>query len=186
MAANSSSRKAQTHPSLTHKLLLANLGLCDRLIEESRSALSAATGRASRFLDWLVEEGKEIESDVLHRLEENESFAFSEAHIVVMGRHFEETRDRLAAQVEQAVDDAGLTPRAIARTAKRVMHDIVGDDLTRIKGIGPKREAQLHGEGIRTYEQLAFLSKKDAEALEIKPSWRKQAKKLAAEETAPR
>ena len=180
MTTNASNRNAKAPPSLAHKLLLANLGLYSRLFDETRSAIHAASGRASRFLDWLVEEGKEIESDVLHRLEENESFAFSEAHIVVMGRHFEETRDRLAARVEHAVDDAGLTPRAISRTAKRVMHDIVGDDLTRIKGIGPKRESQLHAEGIRTYEQLAFLSKKEAAALDIKPSWPREAKKLAA------
>ena len=181
MAAKLTDQKAHRPPSLSHKILLANLGLCDRLIEETRGALGAASGRASRFLDWLVEEGKEIESDVLHRLEENESFAFSEAHIVVMGRHFEDARDRFASSIEHAVDDAGLTPRAIARTAKRVLHDIVGDDLTQIEGIGPKREAQLHGDGIRTFEQLAFLSKADAQDLDVKPSWRKQAKKLAAE-----
>ena len=181
MATKSSSRKAHTPPTLARKLLLANIGLCDRLLENSRSVFETAKGKAFRFLDWLVEEGKDIESDVLHRLEENESFAFSEAHFVVMGRHFAAARERLTENVEHLVDDAGLTRRAITRTAKRVIHDIVGDDLTRIKGIGPKREAQLHADGIRTFEQLAFLSRNDATELEIKPSWRKQAKQLAAD-----
>ena len=184
MAAKSSRRQKHAPPSLAHRLLLANLGLCDRLAESTRSFIGSASGRASRFLDWLVEEGKEIESDVLHRLEENESFAFSEAHIVVMGRHFEQARGRFAARVEHAVEDVGLTRRAISRTAKRVLHDIVGDDLTRIKGIGPKREAQLHADGIRTFEQLAFLTKDEAAELEVKATWRKQAKRLAAETSA--
>ena len=204
MAAKSTGRKTQLPRSLAHKLLLANLGLCDRLIEDSRSAANAASRKASRFFNWLVEEGEEIESDVLHRLEENESFAFSEAHIVVMGRHFDKARDRFAARVEHVVEDAvedvreaaegaGLTRRAIARTAKRVLHDIAGDDLTRIKGIGPKREADLHAEGIRTYEQLAFLSGKEMTSLDEKiglggkarvKKWCSEAKKLAAETAA--
>ena len=189
MAEERASQKSPKDPSLARRLVLANIGFCDRVFQEMRGAAE----KASRLFNWLVEEGDKIEKNVLHRLEENESFAMSEAHIVVMSRRFEKARDRFAARVEHAVDDASLTPRAIARTAKRIIHDIAGDDLTQIKGIGPKREAELHAEGIRTFEQLAFLSEEDAEALEdalnlslngpIK-KWRSEAMVLAGTKAA--
>ena len=98
MPAKPAARKNDKPQSLAHKLFLANIGLYDRLFQETRGAVRTATRKASSVFDWLVEEGEEIESDVLHRLEENESFAFSEAHIAVFGRHFEKARERLAAR----------------------------------------------------------------------------------------
>jgi predicted flap endonuclease-1-like 5' DNA nuclease len=41
-----------------------------------------------------------------------------------------------------------------------------GDELTRLKGVGPKLEAMLNDEGITRYEQLASLDERELAALE--------------------
>jgi predicted flap endonuclease-1-like 5' DNA nuclease len=46
------------------------------------------------------------------------------------------------------------------------------DDLTRIKGIGPKLAALLAGEGITTFHQLARLAEDDIDRLEAKGPFR--------------
>lgn len=63
-----------------------------------------------------------------------------------------------------------------------------GDDLTKIKGIGPKAAEQLNEQGLTTFKQLAGLS--DADVAKIDENmpfsaaqiedWREQAKGLAA------
>lgn len=63
-----------------------------------------------------------------------------------------------------------------------------GDDLTKIKGIGPKAAEQLNEQGLTTFKQLAKLS--DADVAKIDENmpfsaaqiedWREQAKGLAA------
>ena len=62
-----------------------------------------------------------------------------------------------------------------------------GDDLTRIKGIGPVAAGQLGEQGITTYAQIATLTDKDIERIdEAMPfsagqmgDWRAQAKELS-------
>lgn len=62
-----------------------------------------------------------------------------------------------------------------------------GDDLTKIKGIGPVAAGQLNEQGITTYAQIAKLSDKDIARIdEAMPfsadqigDWREQAKELA-------
>lgn len=66
-----------------------------------------------------------------------------------------------------------------------------GDDLKRISGIGPSLEAKLHGEGIRTFDQLAKLTPEQVAHLETtvirfpgriqREKWIEQAKALSAE-----
>jgi predicted flap endonuclease-1-like 5' DNA nuclease len=62
------------------------------------------------------------------------------------------------------------------------------DDLTRIKGLGPKMQAKLNALGVFHFWQLASLSKADAERLDgalgangriARDNWIAQAKKLA-------
>ena len=62
-----------------------------------------------------------------------------------------------------------------------------GDDLTKIKGIGPVAAGQLNEQGITTYAQIAKLSDKDVARIdEAMPfsadqigDWREQAKEMA-------
>lgn len=68
------------------------------------------------------------------------------------------------------------------------------DDLTRLKGLGPKAAAQLNGFGITRYAQLAALNPTDIAAVDAhmgvfrgrigKDRWVEQAAFLAADDTA--
>lgn len=199
MASTTATRKSRSDYSLARKLLLANIGLYDRMFEQTRTVATDAAQRASNLFSGLVKDGEQIEDTIIHRLEENETFSFSEAYVRVMSRRIGKARDQVIDQIEDAVDEvvedvrervegAGLTRRAISRTAKRVLHDITGDDLTLIKGIGPKRAGELHAEGIRTFEQLALMTKAELKMLDdklnlggraLRSDWRGQAKQFA-------
>jgi large subunit ribosomal protein L21 len=62
-----------------------------------------------------------------------------------------------------------------------------GDDLTKIKGIGPVAAGQLNEQGITTYAQIAKLTAKEIEKIDAAmpfsadqiSDWRAQAKELA-------
>lgn len=69
-----------------------------------------------------------------------------------------------------------------------------GDDLTRIKGVGPKLAALLNSHGIKTFEQVAGWSEEDIDRIDgqlgrfegriRRDSWVEQAKLLSAGEDA--
>jgi predicted flap endonuclease-1-like 5' DNA nuclease len=69
-----------------------------------------------------------------------------------------------------------------------------GDDLRRIKGVGPKLVALLHGLGITTYAQIAAWTDEDIDRIDPqlgsfagrirRDNWVEQAKFLAAGDTA--
>jgi predicted flap endonuclease-1-like 5' DNA nuclease len=69
-----------------------------------------------------------------------------------------------------------------------------GDDLRRIKGVGPKLAALLQGLGVTTYAQIAAWSEADIDRIDAqlgtfagrirRDSWVEQAKFLAADDTA--
>lgn len=89
---------------------------------------------------------------------------------------------------------AATTKKAAGKPAKKApakksTRASTADDLKLITGIGPALEKKLHAAGIRTFAQIAALSKADAEALDekltlrgriIRDKWMKQAKILAA------
>ncbi len=63
----------------------------------------------------------------------------------------------------------------------------VTNDLTAIRGVGPKREAELHALGIQTFEQLAeadseILAVQLGAKLEEVAKWQGEASKLAGGE----
>ena len=65
-----------------------------------------------------------------------------------------------------------------------------GDDLTRIKGLGPKIAALLNGQGVKTYAQIAAWSDEEIDRIDAlldrfqgrirRDDWVSQAKLLAA------
>ncbi len=85
------------------------------------------------------------------------------------------------------------SPADIAAMASRGFQSLAkplgrADDLTRIKGLGPKMQTKLKALGVFHFWQLASLSKADAERLDetlaaggriARDSWIAQAKKLA-------
>jgi class III poly(R)-hydroxyalkanoic acid synthase PhaE subunit len=74
---------------------------------------------------------------------------------------------RLGNQVEllQQNASAGSRPTSKSRAAAKPKQQ-AQDDLTRIKGIGPKMQERLHEEGIKTFKQLAALNKNAVSSLE--------------------
>lgn len=75
-----------------------------------------------------------------------------------------------------------------AGAAKPMSKKSKPDDLTKIKGIGPKLEEKLIAAGIKTYAQLAAMTAKEAQALDdqlglqgrvMRDGWVKQAKRLS-------
>ncbi|NMW31965.1 hypothetical protein HKD42_07825 [Altererythrobacter sp. RZ02] len=69
-----------------------------------------------------------------------------------------------------------------------------GDDLSRIKGVGPKLVAILHENGVTGFSQIAAWSEADIDAIDAKlgrfqgrirrDNWPEQARFLAADDTA--
>lgn len=69
-----------------------------------------------------------------------------------------------------------------------------GDDLSRIKGVGPKLVAILHENGVTEFGQIAAWSEADIDAIDAKlgrfqgrirrDNWPEQARFLAADDTA--
>ncbi|RMH22748.1 MAG: NADH:ubiquinone oxidoreductase, partial [Acidobacteria bacterium] len=68
-----------------------------------------------------------------------------------------------------------------------------GDDLKRIRGIGPTLEKRLHGAGVFTFRQIAGWSKADVERLAaglgrshgriLRDDWIGQARRLGRRQT---
>lgn len=85
-----------------------------------------------------------------------------------------------------ATPPSGPAPDAAATTGR--------DDLTRLKGVGPKLAARLNELGVTTYAQIAALSPSDAAALDaqlgsfqgrmIRDRWVEQAGYLAKDDRA--
>ncbi len=89
---------------------------------------------------------------------------------------------KAAPKTEAKKDDASAATAPLFKAPKGD-----GDDLTKIKGIGPVAAGQLNEQGITTFAQIAKLSDKDIARIdEAMPfsaeqisDWREQAKELA-------
>lgn len=106
-------------------------------------------------------------------------------------RHLRREITELRAQVEQLArarpEAARPKQQAKAPAQDRLPIDDVEEDLTAIKGIGPKMAEKLYGQGIRNFAQLAAMNTKFAEQLDealkaqgriLRDDWIGQAKKL--------
>ena len=104
-------------------------------------------------------------------------------------RHLRREIAALRAQVER-MGDAGATGgrgRRAAPAQDRLPIEDVVDDLTTIKGIGPKMAEKLYEQGIKNFANLAAMNVKFAEELDetlktqgriLRDDWIGQAKKL--------
>lgn len=89
---------------------------------------------------------------------------------------------------------AGVGEVVAAAAADEVVDAADGDDLSRIKGVGPKLRALLHSLGVTRYEQIAAWTEADLAALDAKlgafagrparDNWVEQARLLAAADTS--
>jgi predicted flap endonuclease-1-like 5' DNA nuclease len=102
-----------------------------------------------------------------------------------------------AAAIVEEIQAAEASPApAPAPTSPLPAPEIVGeaDDLRRIKGVGPKLVALLHGLGVTRYSQIAAWTDEDIAKIDAqlgtfagritRDSWVEQAKFLAAGDTA--
>jgi predicted flap endonuclease-1-like 5' DNA nuclease len=97
------------------------------------------------------------------------------------------------AQRNQALIDAPAAP-AVQPSAVPVPVAAGGDDLTRIKGLGPKLAALLHSLGVTGFAQIAAWSDADIDRIDAqlgtfagriqRDNWVEQAKFLAADDMA--
>lgn len=89
---------------------------------------------------------------------------------------------------------AGIGEVVAAAAAEEVSEAAEGDDLSRIKGVGPKLRTMLHGLGVTRYAQIAAWSEADLAAIDAqlgafagrpaRDSWVEQARLLANADTA--
>ena len=96
--------------------------------------------------------------------------------------------------VPEALGGAGIAVAAAAQDARLDARDAAGDDLTRIKGLGPKLAATLAELGVTRFDQIAGWSDADVERIDAqlgrfqgrirRDDWIGQAKFLAAGDTA--
>jgi predicted flap endonuclease-1-like 5' DNA nuclease len=104
-------------------------------------------------------------------------------------RHLRREIAELRAEVEKlaAAKPAASRSRRKAPAQESLPIDDVEDDLTEIKGIGPKMAEKLYEQGIKNFSNLAALNKKFAEELDealktqgriLRDDWIGQAKKL--------
>lgn len=97
--------------------------------------------------------------------------------------------------VAHATDEevaAAKTPPLAPRSLEPA--PVAGDDLTMIKGVGPKLDALLHSLGVTSFAQIAAWSEDDLARIDAqlgafagrpeRDSWIEQAKLLAAGDTA--
>ncbi len=94
----------------------------------------------------------------------------------------------VAVAAQDEVEEAAAAPSEAAAAP------VAGDDLSKIKGVGPKLQALLPTLGLSTYAQIAALGEADLDALDAKlgnfagrprrDNWVAQAKFLAAGDTA--
>lgn len=85
-------------------------------------------------------------------------------------------------------------PATLAASEPPLGVPAAGDELTRMKGVGPRLADRLNANGITSFAQLAALSPEDADALDAKMEdfrgrihrdrWIEQARYLAAGDTA--
>ena len=95
-------------------------------------------------------------------------------------------KDEAPAEAEKAAPKKAEAKAAEPKAEKKAAKKDKGDDLTAIKGIGPKAAEQLAEQGISTYADMAKLTdKKIGELAEAIPfsaeqitEWRDQAKEL--------
>ncbi len=98
----------------------------------------------------------------------------------------------VAHAAEEEVEAAAPVP--VAQPAPAPTPAPAGDDLTRIKGIGPKLNARLKELGVSTYAQIAAWSEADMAAIDAqlgsfagrpkRDSWVEQAQLLAGGDTS--
>lgn len=92
-------------------------------------------------------------------------------------------------------DALGGMGEVVAAAADRPLaHDVEADDLTRIKGLGPKLAALLRGLGVTRFEQIAAWSDADVAHIDaqlgifqgriVRDNWIEQARYLAAGDVA--
>jgi predicted flap endonuclease-1-like 5' DNA nuclease len=97
----------------------------------------------------------------------------------------------MTAAIEDVVDQfVGITARASGQD--QVSH--VGDDLTQLKGLGPKAATSLHALGVTTFAQMAAWDDGDIDAIDAqlgafkgrirRDRWVEQAQYLAKGDTA--
>lgn len=94
----------------------------------------------------------------------------------------------------QALIDARRAPAPPVAADLPVTPAHGGDDLTRIKGLGPKIAAALNAQGVTTFAQIAAWTDADIERVDAllgrfagrigRDSWVEQARLLAAEDEA--
>lgn len=68
--------------------------------------------------------------------------------------------------VPDAIGGAGVAVAAAALEARRDAGEIAGDDLTRIKGLGPKLAATLNDLGVSRFDQIAGWSDADIDRID--------------------
>ncbi|HEX7711783.1 MAG TPA: hypothetical protein VF418_12700 [Sphingomonadaceae bacterium] len=98
------------------------------------------------------------------------------------------------AQRNQALIDAPARPGPLAAPEPAPVAAAGGDDLTRIKGLGPKLAALLHSLGVTSFAQIAAWSDVDIDRIDAqlgtfagrirRDNWVEQAKFLAADDMA--
>ncbi len=98
------------------------------------------------------------------------------------------------AQRNSALIDAPPAAAIVAPVVEAAPLIVEGDDLTRIKGVGPKLSKVLHDLGVTSYAQIAGWSEADLAAIDAqlgsfagrpqRDSWMEQAALLASEDTA--
>ena len=103
-------------------------------------------------------------------------------------------RNQALIDAPSAATVALAEPVPVAAPARAAPGPDTGDDLARIKGLGPKLQALLPSLGITSFAQIAALSEADLDALDARlgafagrprrDSWVDQAKFLAAGDTA--
>jgi predicted flap endonuclease-1-like 5' DNA nuclease len=118
-----------------------------------------------------------------HRQQENRREGRQLRHEIALLRAQVE---RLSAQPPAASSPPART-RANAPAQKRLPIDDVEEDLTAIRGIGPKMMEKLYAQGIKNFARLAQINKKFAEELDetlnaqgrlLRDDWVGQARKL--------
>jgi predicted flap endonuclease-1-like 5' DNA nuclease len=95
--------------------------------------------------------------------------------------------------VPDAIGGAGVAVAAAAQEA-RIEAEAGADDLTRIKGLGPKLAATLGGLGVTRFDQIAGWTDADIDRIDAqlgrfqgrirRDDWVEQARLLAADDTA--
>ncbi|MGB5745270.1 MAG: class III poly(R)-hydroxyalkanoic acid synthase subunit PhaE [Sedimenticolaceae bacterium] len=118
-----------------------------------------------------------------HRQQENRREARLLRHEIALLR---EQVEKLSAQ-PPAASSARARTRAKAPAQNRLQIDDVEEDLTAIRGIGPKMMEKLYAQGIKNFARLAQINKRFAEELDetlnaqgrlLRDDWVGQAKKL--------